>query len=300
VSPLALVLAAALPLPPQEPPSFSAAVEAVYIDVFVTDGTRPVTGLSAGDFELRDNGRLQPVALAAVDTLPLTTYVVLDTSGSVKGPRLVQLQAAVKALVGGLPPAEAAALMTFDDEVRQLVPRTTDRRRFVDAVDAIRPGGATSLFDALYAATLLATGRERALIVLFTDGQDTMSWLEAAQVRRVLEESNVLLQAVTVLGGDEPEERPDWRTNEPESKPEALLRHLAELTGGRVWPAASPHAITDAFLGVLEAMEHRYLLRFEPPADRNEGRHQLDVKLTRRKGRVHYRRTYVVRATTSH
>jgi VWFA-related protein len=178
------------------------------------------------------------------------------------------------------------------------VPGTTDRRRLVDAVDAIRPGGATSLFDALYAATLLATGRERALIVLFTDGEDTMSWLEAAQVRRVLEESNVLLQAVSVLAGEEARARPDWRTNDPESKPEALLRHLAELTGGRVWPAASPHAITDAFLGVLEAMKHRYLLRFEPPAGRAEGRHQLDVKLTRRRGRVHYRRTYVVRPSS--
>ena len=263
--------------------------------MFVTDGTRPVTGLSAGDFELRDNGRRQTVELASVDTLPLTTYVVLDTGGSVKGPRLAQLQAAVRALVGGLPPAEAVALMTFDDEVRQLVPLTTDRRRLVEAVDAIRPGGATSLFDALYSATVLATGRERALIVLFTDGEDTMSWLEAVQLRRVLEESTVLLQAVTVLEGEESSARPDWRTNDPESKPEALLRHLAELTGGRVWPAASPHAITDAFLGVLEAMKHRYLLRFEPPAGRNEGRHELEVKLTRRRGRVHYRRTYVVR-----
>jgi hypothetical protein len=45
-------------------------------------------------------------------------------------------------------------------------------------------------------------------------------------------------------------------------------------------------------------MKHRYLLRFEPPAGRNEGRHQIDVKLTRRRGRVHYRRTYVVRPSS--
>ena len=295
---LGLLLAAALPVQPQEPPSFSAAIEAVYIDAFVTDGTRPVTGLAADDFELRDNGRRQPVELVAVDTLPLTTFVVLDTSGSVKGRRLVQLQAAVRALVNGLPPAEAAALLTFDDEVRLLVPRTTERQRLAEAAAAIRPGGGTSLFDALYAATLLASGRERALLVLFTDGEDTMSWLEAAQVRRVLEESNVLVQAVTVVEGEDPRTRPDWRTNAPESRQAALLRQLAELTGGRVWPAASPDAITDAFLGILEAMKTRYLLRFEPPAGRYEGRHLLEVKLARRRGRVHYRRTYVVRPSS--
>ena len=60
-------------------------VEGVYVDVFVTDGNRPVVGLAAADFELRDNGARRPVELVAVESLPLTTFLVLDTSGSVDG-----------------------------------------------------------------------------------------------------------------------------------------------------------------------------------------------------------------------
>ncbi len=76
------------------------------------------------------------------------------------------------------------------------------------------------------------------------------------------------------------------------------LLALAAPAAAAPAPAASPDAITDAFLGILEAMKTCYLLRFEPPAGRNEGRHLLEVKLRRRRGRVHYRRTYVVRPSS--
>jgi hypothetical protein len=94
VSALALALAAtaASQVPPL--PVFAVGVEGVYADVFVTEGNRPVVGLTASDFELRDNGVRRAVELVAVESLPLTTFLVLDTSGSVDGDNLVQLQAA--------------------------------------------------------------------------------------------------------------------------------------------------------------------------------------------------------------
>ena len=292
---LALVAVASAQAP--APPAFSARVEAVYVDVFVTDGNRPVVGLSAADFELRDNGKRQPVDLVAVESLPSTTFLVLDASGSVEGQKLVQLKAAVRALLGGLRPADEAALLTFDQEIRVLLPRTGDRQRLGGAVDAIRPGGSTALFDALYAGTMLASGRERSLLVLFTDGEDNMSWLDAAQVRRVLEESNVLVQAVGVVPTEEPRGHLDDSRPAPETPHARLLRQLAEVTGGRFWPAASPDELADAFLAILAAMKTRYVLRFEPSRGRQEGRHELDVKLVRRKGKVHCRRAYFVGPT---
>ena len=62
---LLLVAAASAQAPPR--PTFTVGVEAVYVDVFVTDGNRPVVGLTAADFELRDNGVRQPGTLLIRD-----------------------------------------------------------------------------------------------------------------------------------------------------------------------------------------------------------------------------------------
>ena len=291
---LALVLVAAASQAP--PPTFAVGVESVYVDVFVTEGGRPVVGLTASDFELKDNGVRQPVELVGVESFPLTTYLVLDTSGSVNGDKLEKLQAAGRALLGGLRAGDEASLLTFDEEVRVRVPPTSDRERLERALLGIRPGGATALFDALYAGTMLASGRGRSLLVVFTDGEDNLSWLEARQVRRVLVESNVLVQAVGIVAEAERAALPETlRAREPPEAPHVqALRQLAEVTGGRFWGASAPDRLADAFLAILEAMKTRYVLRFEPGRAKREGLHELEVKLTRRGGKVHCRKAYFV------
>jgi VWFA-related protein len=292
---LALALAAAAG-PQAPPPTFSVGVEGVYVDVFVTDGSRPVAGLTASDFALKDNGVLEPVELVSVESLPLTTFLVLDTSGSVAGEKLLRLQAAGRALLGGLRADDEASLVTFDQEVKVRVPPTSDRPRLERAVSGILPGGATALYDALYAGTLLASGRGRSLLVLFTDGEDNLSWLDAAQVRRVLLESNVLVQAVGIVPREEETTRDSLFVSRPGVEPPHVrtLRHLAEVTGGRFWAASAPDELAAAFLAILEAMKTRYVLRFEPGPVKREGLHELEVKLTRRHGKVHCRKAYFV------
>ena len=289
----ALLAAASAQAPP---PTFAVGVEAVYVDVFVTEANRPVTGLSEADFVLKDNGAPQRIELVAVASLPLTTFLVLDTSESVVGEKLVQLQAAGRALLGGLRPGDQAALVTFDHEIRVRVPPTADRGRLERGVNGILAGGSTALLDALYAGTMLASGGGRSLLVVFTDGEDNMSWLDADQVRRVLEESNVLVQAVGVVSTDEEVARLHRMSRQPLPEPPhvRVLRELAEVTGGQFWPAASPDKLAEAFLAIVEAMKTRYVLRFEPDRVRREGLHQLEVKLTRRKGKVHCRKAYFV------
>jgi VWFA-related protein len=301
VSALALVLLAA-GAAQAPPPTFNVEVESVYVDVFVTDGRRPVTGLTQADFELRDDGSPERVELVAVESLPLATFLVLDTSESVAQGKLAQLQAAARGLLASLRAGDQAALVTFDHEIRLRVPPTDDRVRLERGVNGILGGGSTALLDAVYAGTMAASGAGRSLLVVFTDGEDNMSWLEASEVERVLEESNVLVQAVGVVPADEggPGDPPgpslgDMRRRPgPEKGYIRLLRQLAEVTGGQLWPATSPERLGEAFLAIAEAMRTRYVLRFEPARGRREGLHPLEVKLTRRKGKVHCRRAYFV------
>lgn len=308
LSVLALVLAAAAVQAPA-PPSFATGVEGVYVDVFVSDGGRPVVDLAAGDLELRDDGVRRPFELVAVESLPLASFLVFDTSGSVAGAKLEALRGAAGVLVGSLRPGDEAALVTFNHELRLPVPPTADPSLLEHALARIRPGGETALLDALYAATLLASGRGRSLLVLFTDGDDTLSWLDDRQVMQVLLESNVLVQVVGLVpelerGYDPALMRHDLRFFDPNNPgdisekpmPETphmrRLRRLAEATGGRFWPASAPDRLADAFRAVAEAMRTRYVLRFEPGPAQGEGLHELEVKLVGRKGSVHCRKTY--------
>jgi VWFA-related protein len=294
VTALAVVLLAAAAAQ-QPPPTFTVETEAVYVDAFVTEGNRPVAGLAEADFELKDDGVRQRLELVAVESLPLTTFLVLDTSESVVGEKLVQLQAAARGLIGGLRVGDQAALVTFNHEIRVRVPPTGDRARLERGVNGILVGGSTALFDALYTGTMMASGGGRSLLVVFTDGEDNLSWLEAGEVGRVLEESNVLVQAVGVVPTDGVT-RPYPGPRRPPTEPShvRVLRELAEITGGRFWPAESPGELGKAFLAIADAMRTRYVLRFEPDRVRREGLHQLEVKLTRRKGKVHCRRAYFV------
>ena len=270
----------------RQPPSFGVEVTVVYVDAFVRDGNEPVAGLTAADFALTDDGVPQEVELVSTESLPLRTVLVLDTSASIDGDKLRQLQAAGRAFVRGLRAGDETALVGFDEELRLRVPFTGDTVRLARGLDGVLPGGATALYDALYSGLTLASGRGRSLLVLFTDGEDNMSWLDAAQLARAVEESDVLVQVVAAA--------PASRAREVGSSYLRCLRQLAEATGGRLWRAESPADLAPAFEAILRAMKTRYVLRFEPRGAARPGLHRLELTLLRKRASVQCRKTYFV------
>lgn len=302
---LALLAALALGAAPQASartgPTFGVSVESVYVDVFVTDGGAPVLGLTAADFELKDDGRRQEVELVGTDAAPLSTMLVLDTSGSVAGEKLARLRDGVRAVLRGKAAADPVGLVTFDQEILFRVAPGPDPAAVERALASVRPAGATALFDAMYAGTVLASDRGRSLLVVFTDGEDNLSWLGAPAVARVLEVSNVLLQVVGVGGADGSVDEADpagaMRGTRPRLAPEPphveLMRRMAEATGGRFWSASNPAGITTAFEAMVAAMKTRYVLRFDPGPGHRPGRHEIEVKLRGgRRGKAHCRKAY--------
>ncbi len=139
--------------------TFKSRVESVRLDALVLDRGRPVVGLRADDFEIRDNGALQAVTLLGAGALPMDVILLLDMSGSLSAERLGALRAAAAALLDALRPADRAALATFSREVQRAQALTHDVAAVRRALERETPSGPTVLVDAMFAAIGMTEAR---------------------------------------------------------------------------------------------------------------------------------------------
>lgn len=271
------------------------------IDAFVTQRGTPIPGLTASNFELRDNGVVQHLDLVAADAQPLMAVLAFDTSGSLGGGKLDALRAASRVLLESLRPEDEATLFTFGETIQWLSRPSTDKSAIQRALQNVQPGGGTAILDALYAGLILPPSRSRSLVVLFTDGVDNLSWVDRKQMLVVAERSNAVIHVVslkTPSSADGISERAGFGSA---TTPEAseyehtwALRQIAETTGGRYWEAESLDRLKAAFAAIAEAMGKRYVLRYTPENVARPGWHKIELKLRGRKGDVHTRSGYWV------
>lgn len=246
--------------------TFKARVDGVRVDVLVTEGGRPVQGLVASDFEVRDNGVRQEVTLVSVSDVPIGIVLTLDSSASLAGPRLENLARAGRGLLAELVPGDAASLITFNTSVTQRVPMTADRERVRLALSTVAGAGDTSLIDASLAALLSGdTDAGRTLVVVFSDGVDTASFMRADSVLATARRVNSIVYAVWSGSGDS-----------------EFLRDLADATGGRVLDIGESGDPGPAFVEILREFRKRYVITFTPPSASAGGWHTLEVRVNRR------------------
>ena len=185
--------------------TFRSNTQGVRVDVLVTDRGKPVGGLTVDDFELFDNGVRQTITLADFDQLPLNVVLAFDMSRSVTRDRLGHLQRAAGALLDALTKQDQAGLITFSHAVALRHSLTKDVPRLRDALARVEPAGATALVDGIYAGMMLGeSGVGRALLIVFSDGVDTASWLTPDSVLQTAKRSDVVVYAVSV-GRQKPE-----------------------------------------------------------------------------------------------
>ncbi len=282
----------------QAPPVFRVGVEGVSVDVSVTRRGTPLRGLRAEDFIVKDNGVLQPVEVVNRETTATTVVLALDRSASVAGRKLELLRAAARAFLRELRPQDEAALLAFDHRIELLGAATTDRAAISSALDGLETGGASAVIDALYLSLKQRWGTGLPLVVLLTDGQDSMSWLENEAVLSAARESSTLLHVVGTesrgLRIARSSRGAGFAPVSTESGYVYLLRRVAETTGGAYWPVDSDEHLEATFRKVLEAANERYVLRYEPRGVARAGLHRVEVSVRRKGVQVRARREYVI------
>ena len=274
---------------PQEQtrPVFRASTEVVQVDVFVGKGGKAVPGLGREAFSLYDDGEKQDIEVVDVTTVPLDVAIVFDTSRSVAGTKLLNLQIGVHAFIDGLEKKDRAALISFSQHLSFRAALTSDRAELHDAVDSVSPFGATAWHDALYAGLKIVEGpTHRPIVLLFGDGNDTYSFLRKEQLLPLVEHSDAVFYAITPAerrrgpGTAFSTERERWRSShEQRSRRTKLLRTLTEASGGRLMEAESVDRLQQTFLELLAEMKTRYLLTFEPPHPIRQGWHDIEVEV---------------------
>lgn len=252
---------------------FRAAVDFVPVDVSVRRGERAVTGLTASDFELRDNGVVQTITDVTYESSPIDITLMVDLSSSVTGPLLTSLTRAVDRVSTTLRSADRVHLVSFNQLISERPAPTTAGEALSSVLDA--PSGGTSLFDALVASSIRP--REpgyRSLLIAFTDGDDSMSFLDERSVLEVARRAGVSMFLVAAVDRAGP-------TGDRPLKHRALFDAVTRFTGGEVAVIGRNEDVGDAFVRAVASFRDSYVLRYELEGTRQTGWHEIAVRVKR-------------------
>jgi VWFA-related protein len=261
--------------------TFRASVDVVTIQASVRDTRgRPVRGLTASDFEIRDNGQLRPMLSLRADLRsPVSIAVLVDMSGSMGiGPKVAMARQAFDAVLSQLREGDdELALFTFDSAIHERHPFTRNVTSVRGALSDFEPFGTTSLYDATAetARRMAARSGTHKAIVVLTDGIDTSSELTASAVSALAGAIDVPVYVVAVSSGAE-RTRMESANRLSES---ADLRDLARWTGGQLVFASTFGESMVAAFAIVDEIRQQYLLAIAA-TDAREWR-RLDVRVKR-------------------
>jgi Ca-activated chloride channel family protein len=281
---MALVLAA--PLAAQK---IKVSTESVPVYVTVTDAEkRLVPDLTLADFEILDNLKPQTINVFENKPTPITTTVMIDTSGSMTTALDFVKEGAEQFLLRLLPD-DKAQVGEFNDKIR-FHPGNfiDDRDRLVYLLKhELDFGYPTRLYDAIdESLNRLEPMDGRKVVLVFTDGDDTASKVGLGKVMDRARAKDVMVYAVGLVN--------DYFNGQQRvrSQPDRGLKKLAEDTGGGYFELKRTADLGDTFTRVAQELHSQYVLGFSPEA--LDGKiHKLEVRVKKAGMNARARKTYV-------
>jgi VWFA-related protein len=246
-------------------------MEVNYVELYTTVTDKEnhlVPGLTAGDFEVREDGRPQKLAKCdLVEDLPIHLGIVIDTSGSMYKSIGEARRAAGDFLKNLMTPKDDAFALSFSDRPVLLMPRTTDEQAVDQALDNLNANGSTALYDALVHSLYYFRGtRGRRALILLSDGDDNSSGIGWRETLEYARRSGVAIYTiglgVEVIGHVRGE-----------------LRSLAEETGGRLFLIKKAEELRSVYKEIDHELRSQYLLAFASDRGTSDGKYRtIEVK----------------------
>lgn len=243
----------------QQQPTFRVEVKLVDVFTTVTDQKgAPVTDLKKEEFKITEDGVPQKIALFEQQSeAPLSIILCIDASQSVGKDLKVEAEAARKFAASMLRPVDRLALYQFSEIVREVVPFTNDIRKVNRGIQHVRLGSGTALYDAIYLGGQMLAKREgRKVMVVITDGGDTMSSVDYHEAVRAAVQSDALVYSIIDV--------PIAASAGRNTGGEHALIQLSRDTGGKHYYADSPSSLEKVFQQISRELRTQYLLGYYP------------------------------------
>lgn len=213
----------------QENFRISVEVDLVVLPATVRDHAgHTVLGLAQRDFEVYDDGALQPIRLFRHDDAPVTIGLVVDHSGSMQE-KLSEVTAAARAFVRSSNPEDEMFVVNFNEKVSLGLPGamrfSNSANELGSAIWDAPAAGTTALYDAIIEALkgLQKGDRDKKVLIVISDGGDNASQSSLDRVLKAAERSNAVIYTIGVFDEGDPDQNPK------------VLRRLARETGGEAF-----------------------------------------------------------------
>jgi Ca-activated chloride channel family protein len=283
----------------------------IYATVTGPDG-RLVPDLTKGDFEVRDNGKVQTLSYFSNDLQPITIIVMLDRSGSMED-NFALVADAAEQFVKKLLPDDRARIGNFSRQI-VITPAdfTSDQNTLLEILrrdlQNVGPSPVWTAIDRSITALLKQEGRR--VVLVFTDGHDDP---RLGQVRtdfkdvvRRAEIDEIMIYAIGLA--DTEDASSSWmlhnqrqiqfgtrHRNAKVIKPDPGLKRLADQSGGGYFELTWGHDLGATFSRVADELHRQYWLAFAP-ARLDGSIHKLEIKAKRPGLTVRGRKSYVAEA----
>jgi Ca-activated chloride channel family protein len=261
-----------------EEPDSTIKVDVKLVNVFVTvtdSRGAPVANLQKENFVLKEDGKEQKIAIFDKESaLPLSIVLAVDTSLSTRKDLPLELSSAKKFAHTILRAQDGLAVYKFSETVSQMVGFTNELKKIDEGIEHPRNGAATALYDAIYLGSHALTRRQgRKVMVVITDGGDTMSQVDYKEALRAAQEAEAIIYSIIIV----PVEADAGR----DTGGEHALVQISSDTGGKYYYATSSAQLDDAFRRISDELRTQYLLAYYP-SERyaNSDFRQLKVDLT--------------------
>jgi len=241
---------------------------------------RFVTDLGKNDFELIEDKRLQTIQEFSAETdLPLRLGILIDTSNSIRD-RFKFEQEAASQFVRSVMRSELdkGMVISFDSTAQLISDLSNDPGVLDEAIRSLRPGGGTSLYDAIYFACRdkLALDQPkskfRRAIVVLSDGEDNQSHFTRDQALEMAQRADTVVYGIST------------NVTRAETDGDKVLRYFAEKTGGRAYFPFKVEDLEQSFENIHNELNHQYIILYRPEPLKTDGLfHTFELRVKGRK-----------------
>ena len=228
-----------------------------------------IKDLDLSDFALLDDQKApeRVYSFSRETNLPLRVGIIIDTSTSIRTRFKFEQQASIEFLQQIVKPqSDKAFVMGFDVTPDYKQDWTNNLDALTTGIDALRPGGGTALYDAVYSACrdkLLdaARGQEpvRKAMILISDGDDNQSHAYLDDAIKECQRAEAIVYTIST------------NTSPSRGRGDDVLEKIAEATGGRAFFPRSLEDMPVSFQAIQDELRSQYALVYKPADFKNDG-----------------------------